>query len=82
MEIPGDKTSPGVYPLFCGIGLLAIGTAKQIINTDAVKISQPVKTGYGDIQITKFIIGIRGLVYLQQLSKLLLFQIPIFPQIP
>lgn len=68
-----------VHRLFGRIGVFFIGSSKKIVCAHLIKIGKCVQHGNGDIQFPQFIIGISGLMDLQQRGKILLSQVMIFP---
>ena len=66
---------------FLGIRCFDRRAAQQIVYADMVKIGQLVQHGDRNIQVAQFIVGICGLMNIQQLGKFCLRQVTIFTQI-
>ena len=65
-----------------GIRRFDIGAAEEVIHADVVVVRERVEDAHRDIEPTKFIVGICGLVDLEHLCQILLLQVPVFPQVP
>lgn len=65
-----------------GVGRFDIGSAEEIIHADLIVVRQAVEDAHGDVQSAKLVVGICGLMDLEHFGQILLFQVPVFPQVP
>ena len=80
-EGDGTQAVPYKESSFLGIRLLFTSPPQKIVDAGAVKIRQLVQDTDGNVQLSKLIVGICGLMDLKIVCQRSLLQVTIFPKV-